>query len=164
MTKKLKLAALVVASACATGAAVSQAASVDAGKTAFASNCASCHSPSERRAWSNTSSAIRKNTGGMGYLSYLSATEVLDITTYLANPTTTDADRLFNWAEANYPSLLAPRATSQSLAGYLVRYYSQTNTYVGTANGQLYFFDANHPAAGIVPLGSVSSWLNTAGL
>lgn len=140
------------------------AASVDNGKTAFVTHCASCHSAGESRNWSKTRSAINGDKGGMGYLSPLSDAEISDIAAYLANPNTTDADRLFAWAEGTYPALLAPRAVSQNIAGYYARHYTQSNVYVATRDGQLYFYDARNPAGEVVSLGSVREWLGKAGL
>lgn len=45
-----------------------------------------------------------------------------------------DSDRLFNWAESTFPSLLSPcRPPSQSIGDYYLRYYGNTNAYLGTS-------------------------------
>ncbi|MBS4096698.1 MAG: DUF1566 domain-containing protein [Sulfuricella sp.] len=55
---------------------------------------------------------------------------------------TTDADRVFNWAESVYPKFFAPaKATTKNLFGYTYRYYSGTNSYLGVKDGYLYYMD-----------------------
>ncbi|HSW06753.1 WD40/YVTN/BNR-like repeat-containing protein [Aquabacterium sp.] len=54
-----------------------------------------------------------------------------------------DADRIFNWAEASYPQYFAPAgAPTQLISGYQARYYSATQNYVGTLDGQVYVHGA----------------------
>lgn len=58
-------------------------------------------------------------------------------------PGASDADRIFSWAEATYPQFFAPAgARTQSISGYQARYYSATNTYLGTLNGSFYVYGA----------------------
>ncbi len=55
--------------------------------------------------------------------------------------TVSDSNRLFNWAETKYPQLFSPGgAESFELLGYWVRYYPQTDTYVGTQNNSVYVY------------------------
>lgn len=50
-------------------------------------------------------------------------------------------DRIFNFAESAYPSLFAPAGTaSQTFSSYYYRYYPQTNSYLGTSGGKLYYY------------------------
>ena len=59
------------------------------GKTLWANNCQSCHGGSTGKgsSASNTLTAIRNNTGGMGFLSgSIGSTEASQIATYAANP------------------------------------------------------------------------------
>ncbi len=159
------IAAIIVAAACAVGMPSGQAASLDAGKTSYNGNCASCHGPLiAPYSAAQIRDAIRRNKGGMAILSALSDAELQNIAAYLANPNGNDSDRLFNWAEGAAPSLLSPRAASQSAAGYYLRHYSDTNVYLATQNGRVYYYDANKPANGVVDLGSISDWLAQAGL
>ena len=79
--------------------------------------------------------------------------------------TDTSADCLFNWAESNYAAYFVPRGTSSLIsAPYYFRYYSQTNTYLGTSS------DTNHlyymgpmSANAILDLGAASTWYATSG-
>lgn len=42
-----------------------------------------------------------------------------------------DIERLFNWAESQYPSLFSPAATTTSLDVWKYRYYGDTGIYIG---------------------------------
>jgi len=58
-------------------------------------------------------------------------------------PALSDAERIFNWAEATYPQFFAPSgAPTQSVAGYLARYYSTTGNYLGSLDGSVYVYGA----------------------
>jgi hypothetical protein len=105
------------------------------------------------------SNTIRSNPP-MQFLSFLSQTDIDNIAVYLAKPTTTDSDRIFDWGQAKYPSVLRPAATSASAAGYYYRFYSATNFYVGTKAGELFLLDGN--SGTLSDVGTVSTWLNTA--
>lgn len=56
--------------------------------------------------------------------------------------TPSDSDRIFNWAQATYPQYFAPAAQTQAMSGYQARYYSATQTYLGTQNGNVYVYGA----------------------
>lgn len=75
------------------------------------------------------------------------------------------ADCLFNWAESNYASLFAPRGTqSQSLGQFYLRYYSQTNAYLGIASDTTHLYYLGPLSANsLLDLGPVSTWFATAG-
>ncbi len=161
------IAAITVAAACAVGLPASQAASLDAGKASYNGNCASCHGPLiAPYSAAQIRDAIRRNKGGMIILSSLSDAELQNIAAYLATPNGNDSDRLFNWAEAAAPSLLSPRATSQNVSGYYLRHYSNTNVYLATQNGRVYYYDASKPVGNSNPadLGTITDWLAQAGL
>ncbi|MBV8465122.1 MAG: cytochrome c [Burkholderiales bacterium] len=145
--------------------------SVDAGRVTFASNCASCHGtppnnlilPIVMNGANNPtliSNTIRSNPSMEFLQGSLSQTDINNIAVYLAKPTTTDSDRIFDWGQATYPTLLTPAATSGSASGYYYRYYSGTNFYVGTKAGSLYLLDGSTGA--LSNLGAVSTWLNSA--
>ncbi len=85
-----------------------------------------------------------------------------------------NSDRLFAYLEAAYPEYAAPAnpfppantvspvgSVSATAEGYYYRYYPATKSYVGTANGKLYYLG---PALGneILDLGSLSEWFATA--
>ncbi len=68
-----------------------------------------------------------------------------------------DSDRLFNWAEARIPQLLAPPAgMTLSLLGYYVRYHSQTNSWLGTKDGRIYYLA---PTGVLLDVGAISGIL-----
>ena len=51
-----------------------------------------------------------------------------------------DSDRVFNYAQAVLPQYFAPaNSNSGTLYGYYYRYYSATNSYIGTKDGELYY-------------------------
>ena len=165
MRSKIKITALVTVAICAFGIASSQAASIDAGKTSYNQNCASCHGPlMSAFSAAQIRSAINGNQGGMRTLSWMTDADLQNVATFLANPNGNDSDRLFDWAEGAAPSVLGPRAKSQSANGYYFRYYSNTNIYLATMNGRVYLYEANKPANGVVDLGTISDWLGKAGL
>ncbi|MFU8789181.1 MAG: peptidylprolyl isomerase [Methylobacter sp.] len=85
-----------------------------------------------------------------------------------------DSDRLFAYLEAAYPEYVAPAnpfppanivspasSVSATAEGYYYRYYPATDSYVGTANGQLYYLGAAFGNQ-IIDLGPLSEWVATA--
>ncbi len=51
-----------------------------------------------------------------------------------------DLNSFFNWAEKTAASLFAPTSqTTSDQAGYRLRYYRQTNSYLGVKDGQVYY-------------------------
>ncbi len=75
--------------------------------------------------------------------------------------TTTDSDRVFNWAQVTYAGFLSPvTSQSQNGFGYYYRFYSTTNTYLGTKDNRLYFF--NGSTGQLTDLGDLSGWLTQA--
>lgn len=74
------------------------------------------------------------------------------------------ADCLFNWAEHNFPALFAPAgANSQTFGEYYLRYYSGTNSYLATYNGERLAYLGPLSTGEILDLGSLSAWLSPAG-
>jgi endoglucanase len=73
-------------------------------------------------------------------------------------------DCLFNWAERTYTALFAPASNSISVAPWRYRYYSQTDTYLGTssADNHLYYLGPSSGNA-LLDVGNLSTWLATAG-
>lgn len=71
-----------------------------------------------------------------------------------------DADRVFNWAEATYPELFSPASqTTKSLGSYTYRYYSATNSYLAThTDGHAYYLGALSNNQ-IMDLGVTSTYL-----
>ena len=80
-------------------------------------------------------------------------------------PSVSPADCLFNWGEANYPTLLPPpRPASQTASPYTYRYYAAANTYLGisSADQHLYYLAAS-TSSGLLDLGLATTWMKTAG-
>lgn len=72
-------------------------------------------------------------------------------------------DRIFSFAESTYPTLFAPAGTaSQTLSSFYYRYYAQTNSYLTTSGGRLYYYaPAQSPA--LLDVGAEGSFLSLAG-
>jgi len=185
MRNQLSFAAILLGAGLFVGASsIASAANADSGKSAYANNCASCHS--NPQSYQGVSAlfiqkAIQSNRGGMGRLTALTAAELQDIATYLADPAATtvavtappvttpspstgatdsDSDRIFDWAESAYPQQFGSHSASWNAQGYYLRHYPGTDVYLATRNGRLYFYNAGRPEEGTLELGSVSDWLN----
>lgn len=66
-----------------------------------------------------------------------------------------DSNRLFNWAETNYPQFFSPAgAKNVDYQGYLVRYYEDTNIYLATRDSGVYYSRPDK-GGGIIYLGSI---------
>lgn len=101
--------------------------------------------------------------GVQSFYGSISGTGTFTIGASSNNPPTSasDIERVFNWLETKYPQYLQPSgATSQSISGYIIRYYNQTNVYIGTANGKLYIYAPYLVGDQVVDLGTMSSWLS----
>lgn len=75
------------------------------------------------------------------------------------NPANQDADRVFDWLEKSYPSLLASLwQPSQNASGYYFRYYPGTGSYLASYAGKLFYLG---PASNnqIYDLGDLNNWL-----
>lgn len=75
------------------------------------------------------------------------------------NPANQSADRVFDWLEQRYPSLLASLwQPSQSASGYYFRYYPATSSYLASYAGKLLYLG---PASNnqIYDLGDLNNWL-----
>ena len=82
------------------------------------------------------------------------------VTEFPANPSV--SDRIINYLEAAYPQYLSPsNGVAGTWEGYTYRYYSGSNAYVATKDGQVWYLV---PAinANINSLGTVDSWFATA--
>lgn len=84
--------------------------------------------------------------------------QVHSVTVLPPSAETSESDRIFNYLEAAYPQYISPATSpSGSAFGYYYRYYASTNSYVGTANGTLYYLGPLS-AQQVVPLGSLAEW------
>ncbi|HTR00448.1 MAG TPA: YHYH protein [Candidatus Acidoferrum sp.] len=73
-----------------------------------------------------------------------------------------DAVQIFALGEQQYGKYFSPAgASSQILQGYIVRYYKDTNTYLGVKSGVVYVYGQQF-GVGIVAVGSVASFIGTA--
>lgn len=109
------------------------------------------------------------NLGILNELPYVRMLDSGDITTVsirsvklLATEDALDIDRLFNYLEQNSPELFAPAGSSTGLyEGYNFRYYSGTQSYLGTKDGRVYYLG---PASNnqISDIGSYEELLNYA--
>lgn len=82
--------------------------------------------------------------------------------TVLTNNTASEPDRVFNYLQATYPQFATPaNPDSSNMAGYYLRYYSATNSYVGTADGQIYYLVPSISSQ-ILRLGTLAEWLAVA--
>lgn len=56
----------------------------------------------------------------------------------LVSNTTLTSTQLFDWAEAQFPSLFPGHKTSITTSSYAYRYYPETQSYLGVADGKVY--------------------------
>lgn len=77
---------------------------------------------------------------------------------------TAQSNILFNWAEKQYASFFSPaHSTTQSIMGYLARYYANTETWLATMDKHLYvygppFNDIEPVGLSIKPIGQISDY------
>lgn len=159
---------LIVSSLVALAPPAWGAGSVDAGRTAFNPRCQLCHGdpPTAPRFTPykfNASALTNAFTliGAMNSYLALGAQTINDIATYLGAPDSNDTDRLLDWGEDTFPQLLSPaRQLTQQFSGYTFRFYPTTGVYVGTKDGNVWFFDGRTPGAAILNLGTLRSYLD----
>jgi hypothetical protein len=87
---------------------------------------------------------------------------VTAVTEFPSLQTQTASDRIFNYLEAAYPQFLSPSVGAPGVAlGYTYRYYSASNSYVGTRDGKVWYLV---PALNgdIHELGTMDAWLGAA--
>ena len=112
--------------------------------------CASCHGVNQR---SQTGAADPQNPPeGLRRL----------LQFYKAGLKLSPEDRLFNWAERQYPEILLPKnPPTLSAQGYLYRHYTATGEYVGVRDGRVYYWQ---PSQGPTPidLGPMQPFLDAA--
>lgn len=67
---------------------------------------------------------------------------------YKAGLSLASEDRIFNWAERQYPNNFLPKnAATGSAQGYTYRYYAATDEYVGIKDGRVYYYKPGTTAA-----------------
>lgn len=170
----LVLAAVLVAGAISSRACA--ATSIDAGQELYTTNCVGCHgTPPNGMKIDNLAAANRpdlirsqiQRNPAMSILSGLTDGDLSNIATYLANPTTNDADCIFGWGETILPTLLTPRTFSAKANGFDYRYYPPANMYLGVTTSpsdhrrHLYFLDAKIGNA-VVDIGAIDGYLDAA--
>lgn len=152
------------------------AAGIDAGEALYTANCIGCHgTPPNGMKIDNLAAANRpelirlkiQTVPEMSVLRGLGDSELADIATYLANPTSSDADCVFGWGEQLLPTLLTPRTFSARANGFDYRYYPPANVYVGVTTSpvdrrrHLYVLDAKTGTA-VVDIGLLDGYLAAA--
>lgn len=151
---------------------------IDAGQALYTANCLGCHGmpPNgmkiDNLVAANRPDLIRRQieiNPAMQFLAPLTDADLANIATFLANPTSSDADCIFGWGETVLPSLLSPRAASARAGVFDYRYYPPANVYIGIAMSatdqrrHVYFLDANaNASAGLVDLGDIGGYLSPA--
>lgn len=69
-----------------------------------------------------------------------------------------DSEVLFNWAEQQYPEYFKPSpAETTELDGYLVRYYQETDLYLGTMERDIYVY--GQIFGGLLKVGQIDDFL-----
>ena len=161
------LASLIFAASTTVLAATPEAGSVDAGRSLYSTYCFGCHGAvtplGSPAAAADTPSRIRaaiNPQATMGLLKFLTDQNLSDIAAYIARPTTTDIDRLLDWAEQlSFPNLLGtPAGPSQSYAGYRYRYYPRAGVFIGAKDSDVYLLDASTLKLSVI--GSVRQFLS----
>lgn len=98
------------------------------------------------------------------YLRTLRGNDAVGCAALYGAASTADSDRLFNWAEANYPQYLSPvPSASGYLSGYYYRYYASTNSYVGTKDGSVFYMGPNGVIESMGTMASYTSRVLAAG-
>lgn len=70
----------------------------------------------------------------------------------------TDSEKIYNWAERDYSQYFFPAGgESFEIIGYWARYYSKTNTYIGSKEGQVFIY--GDIFNGLQSVGPISQWL-----
>ena len=155
---------------------MSTAASIDAGQALYTANCVGCHgTPPNGMKIDNLAAANRpdiirfriQTVAQMGILRGLTDADLANIATFLAYPTSTDADCIFGWGETVLPTLLTPRTFSDKANGFDYRYYPPANVYVGIraappdSQRHVYFLDGNS-TDGVLDIGAIIVYLDAA--
>ena len=99
-----------------------------------------------------------------GYMATLRGDDANGCAALYGAAATADSNRAFNWAEAVYAQYLSPSAAaSGTLQGYYYRYYSSTQSYVGTRDGTVYFMGPDGVIQNMGSLGSYFLQMRSAG-
>jgi len=71
-----------------------------------------------------------------------------------------DSNKLFDWAESNYPQYFSPSGTETTrVDNYLVRYYESKNIYLGTLGEDVYVHGDEF--GGLFKVGTISDFIST---
>lgn len=99
-----------------------------------------------------------------GYMNTLRGDDANGCAVLYGAATTADSNRAFNWAEAAYAQYLSPNAAaSGTFDGYYYRYYSGTQSYVGTRDGTVYCLGPDGVMQNMGSLGSYFLRVRSAG-
>ena len=157
------------------GSSPRAATSIDAGQMLYTTNCVGCHGTPpnglkiDNLVAANRPELIRRQiqtNPAMQFLTALTDADLANIATFLANPTSSDADCIFGWGETILPALLTPRTLSATNDLVDYRFYPPA-VYVGVAKSpkgtsrHLYYLDQK-TASTVVDLGDISVYLPSA--
>jgi len=82
------------------------------------------------------------------------------VTVFPSLPLQSESDRIFNYLEAAYPDILSPSIGDAGIVdGYAYRYYSGSDSYVGSKDGKVYYRSPTQTNNQITEIGSVADWL-----
>jgi len=81
----------------------------------------------------------------------------ISLTAYAAS--LSDSNKLFDWAEAEFPQFFSPSETTFELNGYLVRYYQEKNNYIGTSDDDVYVFGPDF-GPDVLNVGKISDYVD----
>ncbi|MBK8527766.1 MAG: hypothetical protein IPL57_11950 [Rubrivivax sp.] len=112
--------------------------------------CASCHGVN-RRSQTGTADAVNAPEGLRRLLRWYKSGQAL-----------ASDDRVFNWAERQYPDNFLPKnAATASFDGYRYRHYASSNEYLGVKDGKVWYFKPGQSAAPL-DLGPLQPYLELA--
>ena len=85
---------------------------------------------------------------------------IREVTVFPSLPLQSESDRIFNYLEAAYPDILSPSIGDAGIVdGYAYRYYSGSDSYVGSKDGKVYYRSPTQTNNQITEIGSVADWL-----
>jgi len=69
------------------------------------------------------------------------------------------ADLLFDWAERVFPPLFPARTAAGEVAGFRLRYYAATDTYLGVKEGRVWLYQASANPAALINVAALAELL-----
>ncbi len=115
---------------------------------------------------SNVDASVMANRADLttNYMRTLRGDDAAGCAALYGAASTAESNRAFNWAEAAFPQILTPSpAPSGNALGYYYRYYSGTNSYVGTKDGSVFYMGPDGVIQNLGPLSAFASRVQSAG-